>query len=250
MSDGAGAAFVHREPEAAPVGRCADAALLPEDDVPRPIDEFAHPFQVPLSPERRATLPLPGEDPVEDELRGDAGVVEARQKQRRTTMHPRVPDHQILDSGPLRVAEVQRAGHVRWRLNDHEGLLRGIGARAGTVRREHVRGQPALVDRALDRPRHVRLVEFPLRHRRPAPVPKNVEPARPADERVVVPPAGSGSGAERLIAAGHIQTPSWRAIGRRPHGSRATFRPSYLRGSHRLALAPWPTRPYSSRSPP
>src|SRR5438094_9513518 len=48
------------------------------------------------------------------------------------------------------MAEVERAGDVRWRLDDDERRPGGIGARAGAVGREDVGREPALVDRALD----------------------------------------------------------------------------------------------------
>jgi len=64
----------------------------------------------------------------------------------------------------------------------------------------------------------------------------------------VVPPAGSRTGALRSSRVPLSGPSSWRAIGRRPHGSRVTFTPSCPRGSHRPALAPGPSRRYSSRS--
>ena len=65
-------------------------------------------------------------------------------------------------SGPLGVAQVQRPSDVRGRLDDRERRQVRIGRRARAVRREHIGGQPALVDRALDLARRVGLRQ--LRH--------------------------------------------------------------------------------------
>ena len=61
-------------------------------------------------------------------------------------------------------------------------------------------------------------------------------PARPADERVVVPPAGSASPGARSSRPPRVASPSRRAIGRLPHRSRATFAPFRLRGFQPRAL--------------
>ena len=108
-------------------------------------------------------LPFLGEDAVEHELGGDRGVVEAGQEERPVPAHPGVADHQVLDRGPLGVPEVQRAGDVRRRLDDRERRQVRIGGRAGAVGREHVRREPALVDRALDVVRRIGLRQ--VRHR-------------------------------------------------------------------------------------
>ena len=253
--DGLRRALVHRVAEAAPVGRSPDAPLLPEHDRLRRVRELAHPLEVALAAERRAAFALPGEDPVEHELRRDRRVVEAGQEQRRMPAHPRVPDHQVLDGRSLGVAEVERPGHVRRRLDDRERRQVRIGGRAGAVRREHVRGEPALVDPALDLARDVRLGQGrPGRRRRRGRFGHSIvlrllettSPARPADERG----RGTTSWFDVRCRLPGPWRPSWRAIGRLPHGSRATFTsggPARLAPSRARFVA---VRRYSSRSSP
>ncbi len=150
LTDGPARDLVHREPEARPVERSADPPLLAEHDLARLVDEPPHPLEVPLAPQRLAGLALRRDDPVEDVLGRDRGVIEAGQEERRPAEHPGVPDHQVLDRGPLGVAEVERAGDVRGRLDDRERLRVRVGLGPGAVGREDVGRQPALVDRALE----------------------------------------------------------------------------------------------------
>ncbi len=209
--DGLRRAVVHRVAQPSPVGRSADPPLLGEHQLARRGDERAHPLEVALPAERLAALALLGQDPVEHELGRDAGVIEARQEERPVPAHPGVADHQVLDRGPLGVAEVERAGDVGGRLDDRERRQRRVRRRARSVRREDVRREPALVDRALDV-----VWRIGLRQLRHLALLNTERPARPADERVVVPPAGSTSGA----LPGHPEPPgpasSRRAIGRLP----------------------------------
>ena len=158
--------------------------------------------------------------------------------------HPGVADHQVLDRGPLGVAEVERARDVRRRLDDRERRQGRVGRRAGAVGREDVRREPALVDRALDIVRRIGLRQ--ARVIGSLVLPRNKRPARPADERVVVPPAGSASG-----PAAHRGRPGSGALATRYRASAVTARerPSRRRcprGSHRPALARGPSRRYSS----
>ena len=143
--------------------------------------------------------------------------------------HPGVADHQVLDRGPLGVAEMQRAGHVRRRLDDRERRQAWIGRRTGAVRREDVGGQPALVDRALDLGRSVGLRELGRRPGRSSCASdrdrQKRKPARPADERVVVPPAGSASVRRAHRATAVVRRPLDALSGVTRHGSRATFMP-------------------------
>ena len=91
------------------------------------------------------------------------------QEERRVAAHPGVADHQVLDRGPLGVAEVERAGDVRRRLDDRERRQRRVGGRAGAVGGEDVRREPALVDRALDIVRRIGLRQSPSGRIRRAP---------------------------------------------------------------------------------
>ncbi len=70
--------LVHRVPQPAPIGGRADAALLPEHHRAGRVGERAHPLEIPVASERLPALALLGDDPVEHELRRDAGMVEAR----------------------------------------------------------------------------------------------------------------------------------------------------------------------------
>ena len=71
--------------------------------------------------------PLLGDDLVQHELRRDAGVVDARQPERVVAAHAVVADHDVLDHEGQRMADVERAGDVRRRLDDDEPL--GAGRR-------------------------------------------------------------------------------------------------------------------------
>ena len=254
LAHGPAGRVVHREAEAAPVDRRAQAPLLAQDHLPGLVDEAPHPLEVPLATQARPRLAVRGDDPVEDELGGDAGVVEAGQEERRAPLHPGVARHEVLDGAPLGVPEVQAPGDVGGRLDDHEGPLRSVGSASGTVRGEDVGGQPALVDGALelDRPiglgEPVRRAPCSLRHRL---LPLETRTPRSSSGR-------TGSWCHLLVRAparsAHrgrgLRGPSRRAIGRRPHGSRATFAPG---SAARLAPSRarfGPCRRYSSRSPP
>ncbi len=218
-----------------------------------------HPLEVALATQARAALALLRQDAVEHELRGDAGMVEARQEQRRSPEHAGVADHQVLDRRPLGVAQVEAAGDVRRRLDDHERLERPIRRGARAIRREDVGRQPSLVDVVLELRWRVGLRERLWRlfcgHRmlrfRPGSWPGNNDA-----------PSSSGRTGSwyhllvwlrdprRSSRPGPSRGSLRRAIGRHPHGSRATFGPAYPRGSHRPALAWGRSRTYSSRSPP
>ncbi len=238
------------QPEAAPVRRRAEPALLGQHDLASRVDELPHPFEVALAPEGLATLALGRENLVEDVLRRDGCVVEAGQEQRRTALHPGVPDEEVLDRGPLGVAEMERARDVRRWLDDHERRQRGIGGRAGAVRGEDVGRQPARIDARLDVGRHVRPGQLvrDVRH-----LDRLRESKRPLVQRtngswyhLLVRRRGSGRSSRRPGPA-----PSRRAIGRQAHGSRATFASRVLRRFHRPALArEAPIGRYSSRSSP
>jgi len=70
---------------------------------------------------------LRGDDLVQDELRGDRRVIQARQPERGMAQHAGVADHQVLHGTALRVAEVERPGHVGGRLDDHERRQGRVG---------------------------------------------------------------------------------------------------------------------------
>ena len=154
--------LVHGEAEARHVERGADAALLAQDRLARLANELPHRLEVLLAAERLARFALPGEDLVQDVLRGDRSVIEAGQEERRPALHSGVPGHQVFDGRALGVAKVQRAGDVRRRLDDHEGLLAPVRARALAVGIEDVGVDPALVDGMFDFAGSVGLRHFPF----------------------------------------------------------------------------------------
>ena len=268
LADGARRDLVHREPEAAPVEAGSDAALLLEHHVAGGLDELPHPLEIALAAQALARLAFGRDDLVEHELRRDRGVVEARQPQRRPAQHPGVPDHQVLDRRPLRVPRcsdpVTFGGG--WMITNGGRFGSAVEPRA--VRREDVRVEPALVDRLLELPRLVGLARSLAARmsgrlafaafRRPRSVRRHRPWLRqtngPLVQRtngVVVPPAGSVRSASVAgFACRRRPNPRGALSGATRFGSRATFTPSCPRGSHRPALAPGPSRRYSSRSSP
>src|SRR5690349_24903186 len=60
---------------------------------------------------------------LDHHLRGDAGVIDARQPADVEAAHSLVAREHVLHGGGERVAEVQRAGDVRRRLDDGKGRL-------------------------------------------------------------------------------------------------------------------------------
>ncbi len=56
--------------------------------------------------------------PLDDRLRGDAGVIGAGHPERLEALHPFLADEDVLERVVQSVAEVQRAGHVRRRDDD------------------------------------------------------------------------------------------------------------------------------------
>ena len=197
-ADGACRAVVHREALAAPVDAGAEPSMLGPDDVACLVHEPMHPLEISLSPERRARLALLGDDPIEDELRADAGVVDARQPQGVVAAHAVVADEGVLDRRDQRMADVERSRHVGWRLDDDEPLRVGW-SRAS--RCEGVGVQPALVDARFDRGGVV--ARGQLASRRHGSTPRSItHKARSSkDERAVVPPSFTIACRDRLISA-------------------------------------------------
>ena len=75
------------------------------------------------------------------------GVVNARQPERVVAAHAVIADDEVLHDERQRMPDVQGAGHVRGRLDDHEALGPGRRRIGGA---EGIGGKPALVDRRLD----------------------------------------------------------------------------------------------------
>ena len=125
----AGQALVHREALAGPVDAVAEPAHLAEDlaaglglPLPDPLDER-------LAAEVVPGQALLGQLALDHVLRGDAGVVHARQPERVVALHPPAADQRVHQRVLERVAEVQRAGHVRRRDDDGERRLAASSGR-------------------------------------------------------------------------------------------------------------------------
>ena len=195
--------------------------------------------------------------------------------------HPRVADHEVLDGGALGMAEVQRAGDVRRRLDDDEGRLRRIRARTGAVGREDVGREPALVDRALDLARlvgpgkrrglrrlgHCSVSVVVRGHRSWLYVPPCPGAPSPGSRTTRSSSGRNGSWYHLLVRrpgrTGHrgprlrpsppfgVRTPSRRAIGRQPSRLASDLRAGGSCGPSTVARSLGrPARRYSSRSSP
>ena len=66
--------------------------------------------------------------PLDDRLRGDAGMIGAGHPQRVEALHPLEADQDVLQRVVQRVAQMQRAGDVRRRDDDRIGLAAGSGS--------------------------------------------------------------------------------------------------------------------------
>jgi hypothetical protein len=125
---GPGQARVHGEPLPVPVDAVAQAAHLAQDlpaglGLPLP-DPLGEPLPAQIVPGQA----LLGQFPLDHVLGGDPGVVHARQPQRRVALHAAAADQRVHQRVIQRVADVQRAGHVRRRDHHGEG---GRGRRHG-----------------------------------------------------------------------------------------------------------------------
>ena len=129
--------LVEREPLAAPVAGRAQTAQLLDDRPTRlglPFPDLGHegvPAHV-----AAADVACGRQLALDHHLGGDAGVVRARQPQHRLALHPVIAGEDVLQGVVQRMADVQRAGHVRRRDNDRIGVRRPIRG-ADIARREH-----------------------------------------------------------------------------------------------------------------
>ncbi len=136
---------VEREAGAAPVARAADHLELLQDGVPRLAHERPGPLDELLATEVDAGLALLREQPFDHVLRGDAGVIGARQPLCGTPAHPLEADQHVLDDVVEPVTHVQDGRDVGRRDHDDIRLMRRVGAG-----REHPAVEPPLVQPALD----------------------------------------------------------------------------------------------------
>ena len=243
----AGAHLVHGEPLTSPVDADTEAAVLSADVVARLVHEAPHPLEVAVAAQRLSGLSLGGDDLVQHELRGDRRVVHSGQPQRVVTEHAVIPDEGVLDRGRQGMTDVQRAGHVRRRLGDHElpgARRRFLGGR------ESAALQPALVDPRLDGGSVVARGKLAIRRRHrhgrtPHPrCPRTPKTRSPKDERV---PRGTTFVSTLTVS---VLVPALSG-GTRP--ARVRPSPSRVRvGSQpfRPTLSMRPMEGYSSRSSP
>ena len=123
LAHGAGAGIVHGEALALPVAGGAEGLEL----LDYPVAVFVLPgpdlVQELFAPEVEAGLALVTQLFLNLYLRGDAGVVIARQPERGVAVHALVADEHVLDGLVKGVAQVQLARDVRGRDDDGEGLL-------------------------------------------------------------------------------------------------------------------------------
>ena len=82
-----------------------DAPTALRFPLPNALDELG-------APEIVASLALARQLAFDDQLRGDARVVDARLPERVVTLHPLVPDEHVLNRVAERVPHVQRPGDV------------------------------------------------------------------------------------------------------------------------------------------
>ena len=124
--------LVHREVFAAPVGRGAQAAHLAGDGGAGfflPLPDLFHEF---LAAQVVARDLLRIELALDHDLRGDAGVVGARNPQRVVAAHAVVARQAIHDGLVERMAHVQRAGDIGRRQLDGEDGFAGVEGAART----------------------------------------------------------------------------------------------------------------------
>ena len=132
LAHGARHALVHGEVLARPVNRGAQALHLLKDHAAVVLLPVPHPLDEGLATHVAAVLAFGSKLALHHQLRGDAGVIGARQPQRGQAAHA-LPANNDVDLGVLQhVAHVEVAGNVGRRQRDGEGLdfwLSAIGCR-------------------------------------------------------------------------------------------------------------------------
>ena len=123
LAHGLGALLVHREALALPVARRAERFELLHDAVAVVLLPVPHTVQELFAAEIEARETLLAELGLHLGLRGDAGVVNARQPQRAVPAHALPADEHVLDRLIERVTQMELAGDVRGRDHDGERLL-------------------------------------------------------------------------------------------------------------------------------
>ena len=136
---------IHGEDEARPVGRgaqdhhlLADAATVLIHELPDPLEEL-------LAAEIVPGQSLFGQLLLDNPLAGDAGVIRAGNPERGIAEHAVPADHDVFDGDEQGMADVELAGNIRRRHDDHERFAVWSLARleiAGII--------PAIVDAGFD----------------------------------------------------------------------------------------------------
>ena len=96
-----------------------DAAAVAGHPVPHALDEL-------LAAQVVAGQALLGELALDDDLGGDAGVVDAGEPEGGVAAHAPPAGERVLDGGALGVAQVELASDVGGRLDDDEGRPQGV----------------------------------------------------------------------------------------------------------------------------
>ena len=131
---GLGQALVHGEALSAPVGRGAEPLQLVEDCAAGfglPLPDFLDEL---LARQVAAMDLLLHQLALDHHLRGDTGMVHARLPQHVLAAHALEAHQYVLQRIVERVAHMQRAGDIRRRDDDGEGLGTLLGTGAGTER--------------------------------------------------------------------------------------------------------------------
>ena len=134
FGDHLGQLVVHGEVFAAPVHRGAHAAHLAGDGVARVLLPLPHTGDEVLPAQVVAALFLLLQLALDHDLRGDAGVVGARDPRRVEALHAVVARQAVHDGLVERVPHVQRAGYVGRRQLNGEVLAARGGLGAGLAR--------------------------------------------------------------------------------------------------------------------
>ena len=126
--DGADVVLVHREALALVVERAPEPPELAHDHAAVLAEPLPHALDERVAADLLARGALRAQLLLDDGLRRDAGVVEARLPERVEAAHPVPADERVLDRRAVQgVAHVERAGHVRRRDRDRRTPRPGIG---------------------------------------------------------------------------------------------------------------------------
>ena len=123
LTHGLGALLVHGEALALPVAGRAERFKLLHNAVAVMLLPVPNALQELFAAEIKSGQPLLAELGLHLDLRGNAGVVNARQPERTVSAHALPADEHVLNRFIERVAEMELAGDVRGRDHDGERLL-------------------------------------------------------------------------------------------------------------------------------